>query len=833
MNFNKVEITSDMNKLEESFYSFMNQKEDKRIESDKYVKETTGYNNYDLYRKMRYLINNNLITESVDPDDVDSNIEWNEYDQFNRMSEEEYNQKLQQTKNYNVSLNRIIIAPIHYTNNYGKDVLNDLYNQYNKLNQDNKNLSDYISINIWGYSVKDMYNLMLDYLDNTTNFEPEEYSNIIVRECMVRGDQLGAEILKQNGYSVPNIDNTISNAYLPSSMPYFTSDDFYASYMDMDKIDEAIENNNYYSTVKKLQEGIFGFGKKKEEILPPTIKPKEAIKKAIELFKIAERKFPLLKKLQYKFLEMVPKDHPDYPYYKSFINYNIKNWNPSVSPYTAPILDIGYANKRLIDLPENISDKLINDVYPKFYDFMDDEFTDKYGYEVDLDEDGFTIKIVGIKKKLTNESKLLEMGWNPAVKVTRESMKHAVNRHVNWFNEHRVNIIDLYNNIKLNEGVIESLNESSNVMKRLYAEKDIYPVFIILSYTGTLFGKLERVVRKVHYTHAGLALDYDINQIYTFTRGKIHGKKQNGFGIESLDSYVQSYKYSLVDVLCIFVDGKTYNKIKETVQYFVDNRNRSKYSIVNLLNVLAGRKTVTKQEKVSMICSQFTDFILKTVNINLTKKPSNLVEPNDFEIVSKNPKVYRIFDGYAVRYNKRTAAAYIKLLLKKELRDQILIQNNNFNLEESAIINNMIEPEYTLIFESKLPVKVNSKGDITIKQYKTLEEEYQESHKILEGYGNTNIEGIKQELAKLFYINTILEKKIKYMKSKNETYKKAINLRARILNDFKKYFKIVSKQDSTFDFGSYYENSEYGSYTIDGQTLKNVGKIFVKFLASL
>jgi hypothetical protein len=60
-----------------------------------------------------------------------------------------------------------------------------------------------------------------------------------------------------------------------------------------------------------------------------------------------------------------------------------------------------------------------------------------------------------------------------------------------------------------------------------------------------------------------------------------------------------------------------------------------------------------------------------------------------------------------------------------------------------------------------------------------------------------------------------------------------INLRARILNDFKKYFKIVSKTDSTFDFGTYYENSEFGSYTIDGETMKNAGKIFIKFLASL
>ena len=212
------------------------------------------------------------------------------------------------------------------------------------------------------------------------------------------------------------------------------------------------------------------------------------------------------------------------------------------------------------------------------------------------------------------------------------------------------------------------------------------------------------------------------------------------------------------------------------------------------------------------------------------KKSTEITKKNT---VKKNPKVYRLYDGYATRYSEKRAESYIKLIFKKEIRDQILVQNNKFNLNESTVIDKLIQLEYTLMSEGKLPIKINSNGDITIKQYKTLEEEYQESHKILKGYGKTNIEGIKGELAKLFYINTILERKIKFMKKENEVYKKTINLRARILNDFKKYFKIVSQQDSTFDFGKYYENSEYGSYTIDGKVLKNVGQLFIQFLANL
>ena len=58
-------------------------------------------------------------------------------------------------------------------------------------------------------------------------------------------------------------------------------------------------------------------------------------------------------------------------------------------------------------------------------------------------------------------------------------------------------------------------------------------------------------------------------------------------------------------------------------------------------------------------------------------------------------------------------------------------------------------------------------------------------------------------------------------KDKQDEYKKLIDLRARVLNDFKKYLKIVLDSDKEFNFGDYYKNSEYydSNIMIDKETL--------------
>ena len=73
------------------------------------------------------------------------------------------------------------------------------------------------------------------------------------------------------------------------------------------------------------------------------------------------------------------------------------------------------------------------------------------------------------------------------------------------------------------------------------------------------------------------------------------------------------------------------------------------------------------------------------------------------------------------------------------------------------------------------------------------------------------------------------------MDHEDANYKKLIDLRARVLNDFKKYFKIVLDKEPDFNFYEYYKKSEYydGNIIIDNKIVKITKNLILRFLKSL
>lgn len=130
------------------------------------------------------------------------------------------------------------------------------------------------------------------------------------------------------------------------------------------------------------------------------------------------------------------------------------------------------------------------------------------------------------------------------------------------------------------------------------------------------------------------------------------------------------------------------------------------------------------------------------------------------------------------------------------------------------------------IKESKdIPVKFDNYGNLLItKPDKVdLDKEYFESHRLLKSYKKfNNLDGIKFELCRLWYLNNIAENKI-YTKNLNKKELDAVNKsRARILNDFDEYIKIILKKDKNFNFNNYYSKSKFDDkqLRINRSTLK-------------
>jgi len=134
-----------------------------------------------------------------------------------------------------------------------------------------------------------------------------------------------------------------------------------------------------------------------------------------------------------------------------------------------------------------------------------------------------------------------------------------------------------------------------------------------------------------------------------------------------------------------------------------------------------------------------------------------------------------------------------------------------------------------LLQEKSIGFEFDARGNLFVKNFlknKSYQSVYMESHRLLMEYDRAkNIEGMKYELAKMYYINLkISEDLIKQDRTKKD--KELVKIRARVLNDFHKYLKVVLKNDKQFNFSNYYQRSEFcdDSFVITAPTLKHAGK---------
>ena len=143
-------------------------------------------------------------------------------------------------------------------------------------------------------------------------------------------------------------------------------------------------------------------------------------------------------------------------------------------------------------------------------------------------------------------------------------------------------------------------------------------------------------------------------------------------------------------------------------------------------------------------------------------------------------------------------------------------EKNKFVKEQVSILNEV----------KRFPIEFDKEGNLIIYKARVgslaFGDEIDDSVQLLQAYRNaSNIEGIKYELAKLWYINDCIEKKLKKRLS-NEQYKELIDTRATCLNVFKTNLDYVMKAEKGFNFSDYYNSTPFSdnSTKITANTLK-------------
>lgn len=389
---------------------------------------------------------------------------------------------------------------------------------------------------------------------------------------------------------------------------------------------------------------------------------------------------------------------------------------------------------------------------------------------------------------------MIRLGWNPNLKLSESSFDFARTRMISYLNEYyKINLVDIRDRLEY------ALRED----KTHNIEFKFNPVYLV-AINGQCY----------------ISIDSELSFLYY--------DEQNFKPFDLLP------KDEIMRVFCVFVDNSTFMELKKHI-------NDGRYN-AELFNAL--RDNVMDNKR---ICSIFIDVLSAMTNLDRT---------ND-------PKVYYIYKGKAIDYTADRIIPTLNAILsdttgmimrkfssqealQKVIQEPSVAIYKTIRCNESENATNEIldeirflyTPNSVLVEAKSFPVRMSSKG-VVFDLPTRVEEEYQTVHKALLAYEEQkNYDAMKESLAHLWYLNLLCERKINRFKDKdNKTDKLKVqrDTRARILNDFKKYLKLVISNDKEFDFTSYFAKSKYNdrSIFVNSDTLKYTGKAVAAIVKSL
>lgn len=385
-----------------------------------------------------------------------------------------------------------------------------------------------------------------------------------------------------------------------------------------------------------------------------------------------------------------------------------------------------------------------------------------------------------LSKINARKQSILELAHNPEINF---NLKTRIK-----INEMRR--MELSSKLQSYEEVFINLNDSAILTEGTSKPNDSV-VYVVLTYTGTTFGKLISKVTNSKYSHAGISFKNDLSEIFSFNGST------NGFSSESIKGYLHDSEDAIMVVYGIVLPKFKLDIMKNKVEDIKGSD--YKYSFLTGLTAVLNKPVRPNN---AMICSQFVDTILKSANTTILKKDSSVVIPKDF-YVTKSKRMIKLFEGRMSDYNPiKTAALIGNYLDKNPVEESVLLEVKEF------------------------PAGFDEEGNLMIKNMKKLDYnlEYSKSHKLLKTYEKTdNYYPMAYELCKLWFMNSLLEEKIYNAKTKPEDKKDLFTIRSKILNDFNRYLEIVCQHEKDFNFTHYYNETPFSDnvYKINHSTIKH------------
>lgn len=151
-------------------------------------------------------------------------------------------------------------------------------------------------------------------------------------------------------------------------------------------------------------------------------------------------------------------------------------------------------------------------------------------------------------------------------------------------------------------------------------------IYIILSSSPTYLARIIRTYTKDTYSHSSIALDKELNEMYSFGRLNAYNPFWGGFTRESIDfGTYKRFKNCKVAIYSLEVPDSKYQKVKKTIEKFKKSKEDYHFNIPGLFAVAFKKKIKIDN---AYYCSEFVKYVLESCEI--TQNLPELTRPENF-----------------------------------------------------------------------------------------------------------------------------------------------------------------------------------------------------------
>lgn len=161
-------------------------------------------------------------------------------------------------------------------------------------------------------------------------------------------------------------------------------------------------------------------------------------------------------------------------------------------------------------------------------------------------------------------------------------------------------------------------------------------IYIVLTYTGTFLSKIIKIYTRKEYSHVSIALDSNLNQMYSFGRLNPYTPIFAGFVHEKIDEGTfKRFKKTKCKVYSLEIEEDKYEKAVQVIEAI--QRNKKSYSFNTIGLILAALNIKVKREK-HFYCAEFVKYVLEQSQV--IELPE-VIKPADLEEVQGINEIYR------------------------------------------------------------------------------------------------------------------------------------------------------------------------------------------------